>query len=127
MFSSWQSTENSILFSEKINRTAITYDWMKEFSYFIDVPTTARHGVPWDFMPEYWTEIPNMYDKDKWKEAEIYRSNPELIPAYEEVCTGIDAILEKYGYKRHHNYYTTEHTQSPDNQDSTIVIFCHLV
>lgn len=111
---------------EKVNRTAITYDWMKEFSYYIDDPTTVRHGVPWDFMPEYWTEIPEMYDKDKWKEAEIYRSNPELLPAYEEVSNGIDSILEQYGYKRHHNYYVTEHVETPDKQDATIVIFCHL-
>ena len=81
---------------EKVNRDAITYEWLKEFSYFIDDPTTARHGVPWDFMPEYWTEISEMYDKEKWKEAEIYRSNPELLPAYEEVCIGIDDILAKY-------------------------------
>lgn len=111
---------------EKINRTAVTYEWMKEFSYYIDDPITGRHGVPWDFMPEYWTEIPNMYDKEKWQETEIYTSNPALVPAYKEVCNGIDDILAKYGYKRYHNYYKTEHTQTPKTQDATIVIFCHL-
>lgn len=68
---------------EKTGREAITYEWLKEFSYFIDDPVTGRHGVPWDFMPEYWTQIPQMYDREGWKETEIYRSNPELLPAYE--------------------------------------------
>lgn len=112
-------------------REAITYEWLKEFAYFIDDPVTGRHGVPWDFMPEYWTQIPQMYDKEHWKEAEIYRSNPELLPAYEEVCEGLDNLLSSYGYIRHNNYYVTaskdtkESDISAGNQD-TIVIFCHL-
>ena len=117
---------------EKTGRKAITYEWLKEFSYFIDDPVTGRHGVPWDFMPEYWTELPQMYEKDGWKETEIYRSNPDLIPAYTQVCEGIDGILASYGYQRQHNYYwnlnTKEATDRSDHQhpDSTIVIFCHL-
>lgn len=116
---------------EKTGREAITYDWLKEFSYFIDDPVTGRHGVPWDFMPEYWTQIPQMYDKEGWKETEIYSSNPELLPAYDKVCEGLDSILASYGYKRHDNYYTTvqEKTEACDSTGSsqdTIVIFCHL-
>lgn len=107
---------------EKLNREAATYEWMKEFSYFIDDPTTGRHGVPWDFMPEYWTEIPEMYDKEGWKKTEIYRSNPDLIPAYQEVCEGLDQLISEYGYKRYHNYYINTGTK----QDDAIVIFCHL-
>ncbi len=116
---------------EKTGREAITYEWLKEFSYFIDDPVTGRHGVPWDFMPAYWTQIPQMYDKEDWKKTEIYRSNPELLPAYEEVCQGLDNLLSTYGYKRHNNYYVTTPKDTnashlgTDAQD-TIVIFCHL-
>lgn len=109
-----------------MKREAVTYGWLREFSYLIDDPVTGRHGVPWDFMPEYWTEIEDMYDKNNWKNTEIYRSNPELIPAYNEVCLGIDEILEKHGYRRFHNYYATEHKKTPGMQDATIVLFCHL-
>lgn len=108
---------------QRLNREAVTYDWMKEFSYFIDDPVTGRHGVPWDFMPEYWTQIPQMYDREDWKKTEIYRSNPDLLPAYEEVCTGLDNLIEKYGYKRHQNYY--KNTNDAVSND-TVVIFCHL-
>ena len=109
---------------EKTGREAITYDWMREFSYFIDDPVTGRHGVPWDFMPRYWTEIPEMYDREAWKETMIYRSNDALLPAYREVCEGLDGLLSSYGYIRHNNYYITD--PSKKKTEDTIVIFCHL-
>lgn len=110
----------------RLGREAVTYPWLREFSYMVDDPTTGRHGVPWDFMPEYWTEIEEMYDKKGWRDTEIYRSNPELLPAYDEVCSGIDNILAGYGYQRYHNYYKTTHTEVPDGPDYTLVFFCHL-
>ena len=113
---------------ERIGKQAATYDWLKEFSYFIEDPTTGRIGVPWDFMPEYWTEIPQMYDREEWKKTDIYRSNPELLPAYQEACEGLDRLLSECGYQRHHNYYinTNETKQNEIRPHDTIVIFCHL-
>ncbi len=113
---------------EAVSREAITYEWMKEFSFFIDDPVTGRHGVPWDLMPAYWTEIPEMYDREGWKSTELYRSNEALLPAYREVCEGLDGLLSSYGYTRHHNYYLTDPEKKGDGADSedTIVIFCHL-
>lgn len=111
---------------ESIGHDCVTFPWLKEFAYMIDDPVTGRHGVPWDFMPQYWTEIDEMYDKNLWKTTEIYRSNPELLPAYEEVCSGLDMLLKKYGYTRYHNYYVTDHKETPEKQDATIVLFCHL-
>lgn len=124
---------------EKLGREAVTYEWLKEFYYPVGDPVTGRVGVPWDFMPEYWTRIPRMYEKDGWKETEIYRSNPDLIPAYQQVCEGIDGILASYGYLRQENCYLNETRHSmaqssdsqpasdaPEGTNSTIVIFCHL-
>ena len=135
---------------ERVGREAITYDWMKEFFYPVEDPTTGRVGVPWDFMPEYWTEIPQMYDRNDWKETQLYRSNPALLPAYTEVCDGLDDILASYGYRRFHNYYLNENLSTQevreqpaapnivtpdytdkmrgqiDKTDSSIVLFCHL-
>lgn len=109
---------------EKTGRKAITYDWLREFSYAIDDPVTGRHGVPWDFMPRYWTNIPEMYDRDAWKTTAIYRSNDALLPAYKETCEGLDELLSSYGYIRHNNYYITD--PSKKKTEDTIVIFCHL-
>ncbi len=113
---------------ERLGRDAITYDWMKEFAYRIEDPTTGRVGVPWDFMPEYWTEIPQMYDKKDWACTDIYLSNPELVPAYHKTCEGLDRLIAEYGYIRHHNYYKNTHHPQSENRhaDDTIVIFCHL-
>lgn len=107
-----------------VGREAVTCEWMQEFSYYIDDPVTGRHGVPWDLMPRYWTEIPEMYDRENWKTTELYTSNAALLPAYREVCEGLDQILASYGYKRHNNYYLTEPAKK--KTEDTIVIFCHL-
>lgn len=55
---------------DKMNRTAKTLDWMQEFAYFIDDPVTGRHGVPWDFVPSFWSGDPLMKDMDRWVEAD---------------------------------------------------------
>lgn len=109
---------------EKTGREAITYGWLREFSYMIDDPVTGRHGVPWDLMPRYWTNIPEMYDREGWKETALYRSNEALLPAYREVCEGLDALLASYGYIRENNYYITK--AAPGQSEDTIVLFCHL-
>lgn len=119
----------------KLNRSAETFEWMKEFYYPITDPTTGRFGVPWDFMPSYWTKEPLFYDKEHWHEASVFQSNPELKPAYDEVCSGLDALLARYGYVRDGALYRTlpimdADTANPDAPcpycDDTIVIFCHL-
>lgn len=111
---------------KQIKKEAVTLPWLHEFDFCIDDPVTGRHGVPWDLMPEYWTEIPEMYGKQSWRETEIYRSNPALLPAYDDICQNLDELLSSYGYKRYHNYYRTGRTETPDAQDTTIVCFCHL-
>ncbi len=111
---------------EQMGRGAVTLPWLHEFDHFINDPVTGRHGVPWDLMPAYWTEIPEMYDKKGWRETEVYRSNPSILPAYDEVCENLDKLLSSYGYKRYHNYYKTDHAELPAAQDTTIVCFCHL-
>lgn len=111
---------------KRMNKKAVILPWLHEFDYCINDPVTGRHGVPWDLMPEYWTEIPEMYDKQNWRETEIYRSNPMLLPAYDEVCESLDDLLASYGYQRYHNYYRTEHNVTPASQDASIVCFCHL-
>ena len=91
-----------------------------------------------------------MYDRNDWKETQLYRSNPALLPAYTEVCDGLDDILASYGYRRFHNYYLNENLSTQevreqpaapnivtpdytdkmrgqiDKTDSSIVLFCHL-
>ncbi len=111
---------------ERMHKEAVTLSWLHEFDYAIDDPVTGRHGVPWDLMPGYWTEIPDLYDKEHWRRTDLYRSNPALLPAYDNVCESLDKLLSSYGYRRYHNYYRTDHPETPSGQDATIVCFCHL-
>ncbi|NLL75986.1 MAG: histidine phosphatase family protein [Clostridiales bacterium] len=120
---------------KKMNRSATTFDWMKEFYYPITDPVTGRYGVPWDFMPSYWTKEPLFYDKDHWHEAPVLQSNSQIKPAFDEVSDGIDGILAKYGYIRDGLLYRTDVVNVSDTDmsvitksysDDTIVIFCHL-
>lgn len=120
---------------EKMGQKAVIYDWLREFTYFITDPTTGRHGVPWDFMPSYWTKEPLFYEKEHWHEAPVYQQNGDIKPKYEEVCHGIDGILSDYGYIRDGNIYRTDTSSiigdmpegKPYNYcEDTIVIFCHL-
>lgn len=114
---------------KKVNRDAQVFDWMREFYYPITDPTTGRYGVPWDFMPSYWTKEVLFYDKDRWHEASVFQSNQQLRPAFDEVCRGIDNVLAGYGYVREGMIYRTGVSSSvhrSDDDDHTIVIFCHL-
>lgn len=130
---------------KKMGREAEVLPWMREFAYGIDDPVTGRHGVPWDFVPSYWTSQPVMHDIHRWVEADVLRQNPEIEPAYREVCQKFDELLSSYGYNREQYFYRTlgreEHfmagTVAPDstfesgkeedgNTGPVIVIFCHL-
>lgn len=112
---------------KKMHREAEVFNWMQEFFYPVTDPTTGRFGVPWDFMPSYWTKDSHFYDKDRWFEAPIFQTNEQIKPAYEEICQGIDTLLSRYGYVREGMLYRTPETL-PDKTycDDTIVIFCHL-
>lgn len=106
---------------EKLNRTATTYEWLKEFYYPITDPTTGLVHVPWDLMPEYWTTVPEYYDVEKWTQSDLYQKTPIIAEAYKEICEGIDSIIEKHGYSRFQNYYKVK-----QHSEDTVVIFCHL-
>lgn len=103
-----------------MNRTTETKDWLREFFVRITDPQTGQDRIPWDLMPAYWTEQPELYDKDRWHKSEIMKTG-KVFEEYGRVCRGIDEILAEYGYIRHKGIYTTE-----QGNEKTIVFFCHL-
>lgn len=130
---------------EKMNRSAVTLDWTREFSYYINDPVTGRHGVPWDLVPSFWSSDPLMLDAKHWVDAKIMKQNPDIPVKYHEVCTKLDELLASYGYIRENNLYRMPGkekvfmpcTFSPDGstgvnnsirkeKEPVIVIFCHL-
>lgn len=129
---------------KKMNRTAVTLDWMQEFAYPIDDPITGRHGVPWDFVPSFWSGDPLMRDQNRWVEADVMKGNPQIALEYPKVCKELDVLLSNYGYVREEHFYRMpgakerfvrgtnspiDPDQPPENEchsEPVIVIFCHL-
>jgi len=115
---------------KKMNRSAETFEWLKEFYVTVKDPLTGEDRIPWDFMPDLWTKDPLFYDKDNWTDAELLKTG-DLHRNFEEVKKGLDSILAKYGYIRSGAVYKTKHTQASDSGISaedgkTLVFFCHL-
>lgn len=116
-----RAKDTASLSLEKLGRNADIKDWLKEFYYPVYHKETDETTVPWDFYPENWTKFSDSYDKDDWHKIDLL-NNPDILPAYNEVCKGLDEILSKYGYKRDGMYYL----HSEEDKEDTIVFFCHL-
>lgn len=106
--------------TKRFNRDYIVKDWMQEFFYLVDDPDTGAKRIPWDFMPNYWTNETMLYDKDKWYRASVMQTG-EIESQYSRVKTGLDQLLSEHGYVREGNYYKAEKANT-----DTIIIFCHL-
>ena len=109
---------------EKAGRTAETLQWAREFDTYVladGIGPVIRDGrrIPWDMLPEYWTKEPMYYDKDRWFDTPLMKE-AGMERGVREVWNGLDALLERHGYKRENNYYRAV---SPN--DDTIAIFCH--
>lgn len=115
-----RAKDTASLTLNKLNRTAIIHDWLKEFYVPVKDPETGNDRIPWDFMPKYWTRLPELYHKDTWLSASVMQSG-DVETEFEKVKNGIDAVLAEHGYKRTGNYY-----QVVKGNHDTLVFFCHL-
>ena len=102
---------------EKMGREAEICDWLREFPAVIpEKDGIVQETYAWDWLPESWTAEPAFYDKDQW--ASAAGGNAQEI--YQTVISGLDALLEKHGYKRDGQYY-----KAVRSNEDTIVLFCH--
>ena len=91
--------------------------WLEEFRGKIISPSTQKKRVCWDFAPSIMGADERFYDKDECYSPKIFEgSNAKEI--FEETKRGIDALLAKYGWKRHGMAYI-------GGEDKTIALFCH--
>ena len=103
----------------RLNRQAETLDWLQEFRGKVIGPKTGKPDYAWDFMPQYVTRCPELYDRDRWRENPLIATGRggEI---YDETVRGLDALLERYGFRREGALYRADH-----NEAKTIVLFCH--
>ncbi len=108
------------MYFEKMNRTAETLDWLREFEAHIDRPDVKNEkSICWDWLPQDMEKDLDLYDRERWDKADIMQ-NGNVEEAYQWVCDGLDALLKRHGYERDNLYYRVNEA----NHD-TIVLFCH--
>lgn len=112
------------------------FDWLKEFPPKVAIGDDKEllSGYPdahqrkdgswesnviWDNLPTYWTEHPCYFEKDNWREGMIAVKS-DMASEYDYVIKNFDALLEKHGYQRFHNYYRALRPNT-----DTLVFFCH--
>ncbi|WP_321003076.1 histidine phosphatase family protein [Eisenbergiella porci] len=119
-----RARDTASLSLKKMGRTAEIFDWLREFHGPVNDPTRGENVIPWDFYPEYWTKIPEMYDKDGFGNTEVMKSG-RVMEEYVRISGELDALLAKYGYVREGGLYRTSKTEGAAH-DATIVLFCHM-
>lgn len=118
-----------------MNRTAIEYPWLREFSAKINItdheelmksfPDRKYHddqifaNVAWDMLPGEWTKNPDYFHPENWKQTAAVK-NSDFLEQYEIVTSGFDSLLKEHGYIREGHYYRVEQA----NRDK-LVFFCH--
>lgn len=121
-------------------RTPEVCRWLQEFYYPVTDPATGNKHIAWDWLPSYFSAPENsmLCSKDAWMHAPVMETGG-IAAHYEEVCSGIDSILARYGYVRKGGIYRTDGTHCQKGElnistdtykesydDRTIVFFCHL-
>ncbi|MBQ1279362.1 MAG: histidine phosphatase family protein [Clostridia bacterium] len=104
---------------QKMGRTAITFDWLREFNGYVFDEKSDKERIPWDFMPSFWTKDERFYHKKDWLNTDIMQTG-SLREKYINVCENLDRLIAEYGYVHEGNIYRVE----KENRD-TIVFFCH--
>lgn len=105
---------------ELVGRTAEECPWLREFHAPIWRPDVTEHKMnPWDWLPQDWTADERSFRCDQWHLL------PPMLEGgvkeqYDWVAQGLDALLERHGYRREGPCYRAV---SPNND--TIVLFCH--
>ncbi len=105
---------------KKMNRTAKTCEWLREFAPRIRRPDVKDiTKISWDWLPQDWTVEPRFYQVETWAEQEIMKEG-KAGEEYEWVCRELDRVLAEHGYVREGNFYRVQQA----NRD-TLVFFCH--
>lgn len=95
-------------------------DFLQEFPARIDDPYTKEQGRRiWDFMPNYWANEENYFDRNEWFNTPLMKAG-NVEAEYKKVCEEFDKLLEKHGYIREGNLYKAVNPNS-----DTLLLFCH--
>lgn len=115
-----RARDTASLTLNRLGRTAEECPWLREFSAPIRRPDVLdRKMIPWDWLPQDWTQEPRFFQPDRWFEPDVFREGG-VKEEYDRVTGNLDAVLEEHGYRRKGAAYEVVRA----NND-TIVFFCH--
>lgn len=114
-----RAQDTASLTLKKLNRTAVTCEWLREFQGHVIRPDVEREIICWDWLPQDWTKEKSFYDKDDWKTPDVMQTF-DVPGEYQWVTSHLDELLAAHGYIRKDQYYKVE-----QGNNDTIVFFCH--
>jgi probable phosphoglycerate mutase len=115
-----RAKDTASLTLKKMNRTAIEYEWLKEFPPRIKRPDVTDHeSISWDWLPQDWTTQEEYFRRDLWDKTDIMKAGG-VDAEYDRVIENFDKLIAKHGYVRENDYYRVV----KPNRD-TIAFFCH--
>ena len=114
-----RAKDTASLTLEKLNKTAVYLEWLKEFDSPIEYPQGIKKGHCWDLLPRDFVNDEKFFDINEWYNTELYK-NTTVKDEYNRVCAEFDKLLEKHGYTRQGKHYNVLNAN-----DDTIAFFCH--
>lgn len=105
---------------EKMGRTAVTCEWLREFGPKIRRPdVTDKRKVTWDWLPQDWSKEKEFFSRDLWHTNPVFME-ADVKKEYDWIIKNFDELLAEHGYVRDGEYYRVECANR-----ETIVFICH--
>ena len=105
---------------EKLGRTAVECEWLREFSGQIHRPDRVeQESICWDWLPQDWTKDSRFFSHREWLQNETMAAG-DVAREYHWVISGLDQLLAEYGYRREGALYRVE-----QGNNDALVFFCH--
>lgn len=103
-----RARETAAPIEEALGMKAVVLPWLEEFRGRIDEKYGTHHCLAWDFRPEQWTAMEELYDRHGWMDApvmEYSEGKPFVSEIFKETKEGLDTLLAAYGVIREKEYY----------------------
>ena len=100
-------------------KEVVEKDFLRELGHRFTLPSGEEKGIPWDFLPEFWTGEPLMYDNENWHQQPFFKAT-DMEKHYRQVCDEFDKLLETHGYQRDGKIYKSVRANT-----DTVALFCH--
>ena len=110
---------------QAVGRQAQQLDWLREFSGKAVNRDGSVRGCCWDFLPRQWLGrgCRRYFDPDRWIGPLLWGKGEHrgsVRREYRWVLAGLDALLEKHGYRREGRCY-----RAVEANEDTVMLFCH--